>query len=322
MPLLEGIFQTRGYSRILSRSSSWPPCKKRRPGTNCRTLIWKSDTGERKWAIGASLLPGGRQAFEGSPGSFSLASDRRSIVRQRESSLLLHGRRPFCIRSRETDFPRFHPVEAPPFSFPFHARAKFSLTSPFVPPGFSAIPATVPSPNSFRSPSARSDASNWKTSNQKHLPSNTSSFVLVSTRSNEQKGEYICVYIYVCISKEERDSLQKCGEDSFLSTVREMIINSRTLHPFVPWLIAKIISGGCAFFDLYLYLSLSLPRCTCCILPNGTSSSLTRSFHGRESVHGFVGNVVLRNLFDRRTRCVFARSRRLLLRPRMLPVKD
>lgn len=127
--------------------------------------------------------------------------------------------------------------------------------------------------------------------------------------------------IYVRISKEERDSLQKCGEDSFLSTVREVIINSRTLHPFVPWLIAKIISGGCAFFDLYLYLSLSLPRCTCCILPNGTSS-LTRSFHGRESVHGFVGNVVLRNLFDRRTRCVFARSRRLLLRPRMLPVKD
>lgn len=165
------------YSRILSRSSSSPPCKKRRPGTNCRTLIWKSDTGERKWAIGASLLPGGRQAFEGSPGSFSLASDRRSNVRQRESSLLLNGGPPFCTRSRETDSPRFHPVEAPPFSFPFHARAEFLPHLPLRPAWILlAIPATVPSPNSFRSPSPRSDASNWKTSNQK--TSNIEPFVL------------------------------------------------------------------------------------------------------------------------------------------------
>lgn len=68
---------------------------------------------------------------------------------------------------------------------------------------------------------------------------------------------YVYIYICVCISKEERDSLQKCGEDSFLSTVREMIINSRTLHPFVPWLIAKIISGGCAF-SISISISLSL----------------------------------------------------------------
>lgn len=204
---------------------------------------------------------------------------------------------------------------------PFHFHSTRGPNSPSPPPSSRLDSPLYPRPSPLRilfdprRPDPTHQTGKHPTKNiSRQIPRLSSSFRHDLTSRKEN--------IYVCISKEERDSLQKCGEDSFLSTVREMIINSRTLHPFVPWLIAKIISGGCAFFDLYLYLSLSLPRCTCCILPNGTSSSLTRSFHGRESVHGFVGNVVLRNLFDRRTRCVFARSRRLLLRPRMLPVKD